>query len=175
MAAIRLRQLAAIVTLAALALPALAALPVGKAAPPLVVTTLGGGTFDLGALHGKTVIVHLWATWCVSCREEMPALDAFYREHRDQGLELICVSLDRRRDLREVEKVAQPFAYPVALWSGAKVNGFSQPEALPLTYVIDDEGVVRAVLRPGKGPLTTESLGAVVLPLLEGRTRTKAQ
>ena len=175
MAAIRLRQLAAIVTLAALALPALAALPVGKAAPPLVVTTLGGGTFDLGALHGKTVIVHLWANWCVSCREEMPALDAFYREHRDQGLELISVSLDRRRDLREVEKVAQPFAYPVALWSGAKVNGFSQPEALPLTYVIDDEGVVRAVLRPGKGPLTTESLGAVVLPLLEGRTRTKAQ
>ena len=69
-----------------------------EAAPPLVVTTLDGQTFDLSNLRGKVVLVNYWATWCAPCRKEMPTLDAFYRRYRSQGLELIGISVDFTRD-----------------------------------------------------------------------------
>ena len=167
-------RLAAIAALALFVAAAPAALPVGAPAPPLTVPTLTGGTFDLAALRGHVVIVHFWATWCPSCRDEMQAFDSFHRAHHGDGVELVCVSLDRRRDLGEVRKVMQQFTFPAALWSGASVNGFDQPEALPLTYVIDGEGVVRVVLAPGKGPLSSERLESIVLPLVEGRSDTRS-
>jgi cytochrome c biogenesis protein CcmG, thiol:disulfide interchange protein DsbE len=58
-----------------------AAADVGQPAPSLVVQELGGQTFDLGAARGKAVVVNFWAAGCPPCREEMPALDAFYRRY----------------------------------------------------------------------------------------------
>jgi len=146
--------------------PAVGAMDVGQQAPPLVVTELDGSGFDLGALRGKVVVVHFWATWCPPCREEMPALDAFYRQYRGQGLDMIGISADRPRDRSDVVKMMQAFAYPAAMLGDAKVNGFGAPEALPVTYVIDQAGIVRAKFRPDQMAVTQQSLAAAVLPLL---------
>ena len=128
--------LAATAALALCFAPAPAAEPTGKAAPPLVVTTLNGASFDLRALHGRVVVVNFWATWCPPCRDEMPVMDAFYREYHGRGVELIGISLDRRRDLRVVEKVMQPFAFPAALWNGATVNGFAAESLCPAQQTV---------------------------------------
>lgn len=143
-----------------------AAVPVGSAAPALVVASLDGTPIDLAALRGKVVIVHWWATWCPQCRQEMPALDAFYRAHRDRGLELIAVSIDRKRDLKDVLRVMKPFAFAAAMVGEAKVNGWGSPEVMPITYVIDAAGVVREEVLPGKGALTEGRLAEIVTPLL---------
>jgi cytochrome c biogenesis protein CcmG/thiol:disulfide interchange protein DsbE len=139
---------------------------VGNAAPALDVPELDGQTFDLSALHGKVVIVNFWATWCPPCREEMPALDAFYRQHHGQGLEMIGLSTDRPRDRSEVTKMMQSFSYPAAMMDDAKVNEFGTPDALPMTVVVDGNGVVRAKLTPQQTPITERSLSDAVLPLL---------
>ncbi|MBV8454651.1 MAG: TlpA family protein disulfide reductase [Deltaproteobacteria bacterium] len=142
----------------------------GQPAPALVVEELNGNTFDLAAQRGKVTIVNFWATWCPPCRKEMPALDQFYRRYHAQGLEMIGLSADRPHDRSDVIKVMQLFSYPAAMLDDAKSNGFSDPSALPVTYVVDAQGVVRAKLTPDEKPVTEQSLAAAVLPLLPQRT-----
>jgi len=139
-----------------------AAPEIGAAAPSLVVTTLDGRTFDLTKLHGKVVLVNYWATWCAPCRKEMPTLDAFYRRHREQGLEIIGISIDFARDSEKMRRMAASQTYPMARSGDISDNGFGQPEGVPVTYVIDAEGTVRDkfIAVPNK------LLNDVVLPLL---------
>jgi thiol-disulfide isomerase/thioredoxin len=131
-----------------------------------VATAIDGRPVDLAELHGHVVIVHFWATWCPPCREEMPILDAFYRAHHGEGLEIIAASIDRKRDLSDVRKAMKGFAFPAVLVAEAKANGWGTPDAMPLTYVIDATGVIRSVVRPGKGTLTSEQLAAQAGALL---------
>jgi thiol-disulfide isomerase/thioredoxin len=143
---------------------------VGKPAPALVAPELDGKTFDLAAERGKVVIVNFWATWCGPCRAEMPLLNSFYLKHRTEGLALVGVSVDDRHDQKEVVEVMRQFAYPAVLASTARTDGFGPPLAVPMTWVIDTQGVVRARL---VSEVTEQALEQAVLPLL--RSPAKAQ
>ena len=139
---------------------------IGEPAPALAARAIDGTRFDLTTLHGKVVIVNFWATWCPPCREEMPALDAFYGKFHGRGVELLGVSVDRSRDRAAVIKVALTVHYPVAILADAETNGFGKPAALPVTCVIDPAGTVRAVMTPDTTPITEEALARIVTPLL---------
>ena len=151
----------------------LCATSIGQAAPALVVQEFNGHTFDLATEQGKVTIVNFWATWCPPCRKEMPALDAFYKRYHSQGVEMIGLSADRPRDRSEVAKVMQSFSYPAAMLDDAKSNGFDKSSALPVTYVIDKSGILRAKLIPDEKPLMEESLAEVVAPLLSRQLGTR--
>ena len=135
---------------------------IGEPAQALTVTTLDGKTIDLASLRGKVVLVNYWATWCAPCREEMPTLSAFYRAYHDRGLELIAISVDRSRDQSRVVKASRELTYPTAMLSAISANGFGEPEGVPLTWVIDADGIVRDKFIA----VDNELLGKVVLPLL---------
>ncbi len=145
---------------------AFASATVGDAAPALVVPELDGQPFDLSEQRGKVVVVNFWATWCPPCREEMPALDAFYRRYHGQGREMIGLSADRPHDRSDVHKVMQSFSYPAAILDDAKVNDFASPDVLPVTFVVDRSGVIRAKLTSDQTPVSEKSLTDAVLPLL---------
>lgn len=143
---------------------------VGQPAPALVVPQLDGHVFDLAKLRGKVVLVNVWATWCSPCRLEMPTLNAFYQHLHSRGLVLLGLSIDEASDSGEVRKVMRQFSYPGALASAARVNGFGQPIAVPVTYVIDAHGVIRAQLQAeGPSGVSRQALEQAVLPLLAAR------
>jgi cytochrome c biogenesis protein CcmG, thiol:disulfide interchange protein DsbE len=139
-----------------------AAPEIGKAAPALVITELNGQTFDLAKLRGKVVLVNYWATWCAPCRKDMPKLDAFYRSHHQQNLEIIGISVDRQGDLAKVRKVMASLAYPVAILKDITVDGFGPPEGVPITWIIDADGQVRDRMIDVRDELLRE----IVVPLL---------
>jgi thiol-disulfide isomerase/thioredoxin len=138
----------------------------GQVAPALRLPSLDGRPLDLAALRGKVVIVNFWATWCTPCRTEMPVLSAYYHAHRAQGLALLGISIDEQSDRAVVERVMRPLSYPAGLMSLSQANGFGAPVAVPFTYVIDADGVIRAILPPGRQELTQPWLEQVVGPLL---------
>jgi cytochrome c biogenesis protein CcmG, thiol:disulfide interchange protein DsbE len=139
-----------------------AAVAIDQPAPELALTALDGQTLELSKLRGKVVLVNFWATWCAPCRKEMPTLDAFYRRYHGQGLELIGISVDFARDAAKMRKAAGSVTYPTVMASDIPVNGFGPPEGVPVTYVVDVEGVVRDkfIAVPNK------LLHDVVVPLL---------
>jgi peroxiredoxin len=136
-------------------------------APPFVAQTPAGERFDLAQLRGKVVLLHFWATWCDSCRTEMPALAHVYADLHARGLELLTVSADDPHERREALDMARLHGLPAALLDAARPNGFGAPPVLPLTYVIDRGGVLRARLLPARAPLTEDGLRAVLAPLLD--------
>lgn len=157
---------ALLVLCALLWLPAAAALDVGDNAPALKGTTLDGKPFDLAALKGKVVVVNLWATWCSPCRAEMPLLDAFAKKYASQGVVLVGLDEDEAKDEAKVREAMAAFSYPALLAETAATDDFRAPRALPITYVIDASGVVRAKLWAGGTPVTEQSLEQAIAPLL---------
>jgi thiol-disulfide isomerase/thioredoxin len=139
---------------------------VGKPAPMVEAKLLDGSTFDLAAMPGKVVIVHFWATWCAPCRVEMPALDAFYRAHKPEGLAVVAISLDTHDDLDKVKAVMREFGFPAALLGNAKANGYGRIWRVPLTFVIDRRGVLRRDGFAANPTIDAATLDRDVLPLL---------
>ena len=147
--------------------PAEAKPKAGEEAPELVARTLDGATFDLSKLRGDVVVVNFWATWCGPCRREMPAFDAFFAKHGAQGFDMIGISDDKSRDRDDVAKIANTVSYPIALAYQADKDGFGHQSALPLTYVIDKQGIIRTIFTDDQSPITAQELDAAVTPLLQ--------
>ena len=138
----------------------------GKQAPALEARTLDGAPFTLAAQNGKVVIVNFWATWCGPCRAEMPALDAFYRRHRDEGLVVLAVSADAEGDLQKVREAMRSFSFPAAMMSATTMTGYGRIRSIPQTYVIDTRGMLQRDGFSEKGTVDAETLERVVTALL---------
>lgn len=141
------------------------ALAEGTAAS-ITATLLDGKPFTSEALKGKVLVVNFWATWCGPCREEMPALDAWYRARREQGVEVLALSVDELADEARAREAAQPYSFPAAMMKTAKLSGFGRIWRMPVTAVFDRSG--RLVKQDWfiQPKLDAATLDAVVKPLL---------
>ncbi len=111
--------------------------------PDFTLSTLSGASLSWAELRGKAVLLNFWATWCVPCRQEMPAIEALYRRYRDRGLEVVAISLDKL-STTVVEAFVKEVGvtYRVALdpsWATARTYGV---RGLPTTFLIDRAGNV---------------------------------
>jgi len=138
----------------------------GNPAPPLSAKLLDGTVFKLSDNAGKVVVVNIWATWCAPCRAEMPALDAYFRQHRDEGLVLIAISWDDPKDEPKVRQVMKEYSFPAALGRDAELKGYGRVWRLPLTFVIDRHGILRKDDWYGDPGLDSRLLETTVTPLL---------
>lgn len=149
-------------------LPALGTeLVVGTQAPDVQAKLLDSTqTVQLSANRGKVTIINFWATWCGPCKAEMPAIQAYYDKHKDEGLEVLAISMDEARDLAEVRKVAQKFTFPIALKSDSNFKSLGRIWRMPSTFVIDKYGILRKNGHVGDPEVTLPELESLVTPLL---------
>ena len=87
---------------------------VKKSVPEFSLTSLDGNQITRDSLKGKVVILDFWATWCAPCRAAIPHLANLYETYKDQGLEVIGVSLDNGKseavDFIKRNRVPYPIA-----------------------------------------------------------------
>lgn len=135
-------------------------------APSISATLLDGRAFSLDQMAGKVLLVNFWATWCGPCREEMPEIEAYYRQHHDQGLEVLALSTDELADERKVRDAARPFTFAVAMLKASRISGFGRIWRMPVSAVIDRQG--RLVKQDWfiEPKLDAAALDAVIKPLL---------
>ena len=117
---------------------------VNRRAPVFARRDLNGHRFDLARLRGKVVLLNFWATWCAPCELEMPAFAGWQRQYGAQGLAVVGISMDddEMPVKRAVEKLH--IDYPIAMGDAALGKRYGGVLGLPMTFVIDRNGVVRA-------------------------------
>jgi thiol-disulfide isomerase/thioredoxin len=134
--------------------------------PDLAFTDAGGQPHKLSDFKGRTVLLNLWATWCVPCRKEMPALDALQGKLGDDQFQVVAVNIDTRNPdkpkawLDEVGiKRLGYFADPSAkVFQDLKAIG--KALGMPTTLLIDRQGCELGTLA---GPAEWTSDDAVKL------------
>lgn len=115
----------------------------GNRAPDFTLETVEGRRLSLSEYRGSVVLVNLWATWCLPCREELPALEAAYRAHKDEGLVVLGVNI--RQSRQEVLPLVQEFGltYPILLDETGTVMNAYRVRGLPTSFILDREGVIQ--------------------------------
>jgi thiol-disulfide isomerase/thioredoxin len=94
---------------------------------------------------GKLTVINFWATFCGPCRQEMPALEKFWKRFQGQGVEVITVALDGDRK-SAVKKFASRYdlTLPILLDNDSGISSDYMVSVMPVSYIIDADGKVLA-------------------------------
>lgn len=106
-----------------------------------------GGDLVMSSLRGKPLLLNFWATWCPPCIEEMPMIDAFFREHGGNGWQVVGLAIDQPSAVRKFLQ-RTPVTYPTGLagLQGTELvkNLGNTGGGLPFTLVLNGGGSVAA-------------------------------
>jgi len=117
-----------------------------------------GSTISMGTLKGKVVVVDFWATWCVPCVAELPAMKKLYEKFHGQGVEFLGVSLDQPKEQGGLEalkkfvkekEIPWPQYYQGKYWD----SDFSRSwgiNSIPAMFLVDQDGKLVSVEARGK-------------------------
>ena len=116
---------------------------VGTVAPEFEVNDLDGGIARLSDHAGDVVLVNIWATWCLPCLVEMPAMERLYREIGEEGFEIMAVSIDA--ELGKFDLAGRP---------GGDIQAFADSLGLTFPLLHDPSGGIERLYRTTGVPET---------------------
>ena len=135
-----------------------------RAAAPWQVTLTDGRVLTSDALRGKVVLVNFWATWCPYCRKEMPAIEAFTRDYRNRGFEVIAISVDDPPDKIAAWMKDKGYAFNAAPTNATVATVFGNITSVPTSFILDGDGHIRHKIA---GQVYYARLEKLVTPLLK--------
>lgn len=133
-----------------------------------------GGDLTLADFKGKAVLFNLWATWCVPCRKEMPALDALQKAKGGPDFEVVAVNIDTGGDEKPKAFLSEIGVGSLGYYRDASMGVFNTVKkeglaiGLPATLLFDGKGCLMAAMN---GP--AEWAGADALALVDEAVKVK--
>jgi thiol-disulfide isomerase/thioredoxin len=110
--------------------------------PPLTFTDAGGKPVSLADFSGKIVLLNIWATWCVPCREEMPALDKLDTRLGGKDFQVVAVNIDQGSADKAAAFLQETGVTHLALYTDPSGKLFATLKAvgMPTTLIVDRNG-----------------------------------
>jgi thiol-disulfide isomerase/thioredoxin len=114
--------------------------------PEFTLPDLSGQPRSIKEWKDKILVINFWATWCPSCREEMPDLVALQEQYAAHGIQVIGIALEDKAPVEEY-LAANKINYPTLIAGDQGMALAAQlgnrAEAVPYTVVVDREGMIR--------------------------------
>lgn len=127
----------------------------GETAPDFELETLDGEIVKLSELRGEKVILNFWASWCPPCREEMPEIQSFYDDYKDD-IKVIAIN-DNEKDQKVIDFLDEyGYTFPMPLDRDGSVASEYGVLTLPTTYFIDSDGIIQEPRHIG--PMTYDDM-----------------
>ncbi len=125
----------------------------------------GGGEGKIADYRGDWVLVNLWASWCLPCRDEAPALERWWRRHRDEGVTVLGINVqDNSEDaLAFLDEFGA--TYPQLRSVGGERSDAFGSTGVPENFLVDPDGRLALIRR---GPVDERFLRENVDPLVAG-------
>jgi thiol-disulfide isomerase/thioredoxin len=133
-------------------------------APELNLRDVAGKPVSLADLQGNVVLVNNWATWCPPCREEMPILNSYFRNHRHQDFVLVAINAGETVPMVTDFVERYELEFPVWIDPGSSALNSFRNNYLPSSYLINQDG---QVIFAWRGAVTMASLDEYITPLLK--------
>jgi peroxiredoxin len=144
-----------------------AGIQVGLIAPDFALPALDGQVVTLSSQRGNVVLINMWASWCVPCRTEMPAIAQVYARYRDSGF--VVLGLNATYQDNEVNArsfvISQRLTFPILLDRSGQTSATYKLRSLPTSYILGRDGIIRHIV---VGAMTEAMLEARVKQLLAG-------
>lgn len=135
--------------------------------PPLTLHNMAGDPSALSDYRGQVVLVNLWATWCLPCKKEMPALESYYRRHADEGF--VIVAINDGDPARDVTQFVSDYGLTFPVWLDPTYIATEQAFRtlnLPSSFVINRQG---QIVLSWVGGVNLKTLEKHVTPIIEER------
>lgn len=118
---------------------------VGEPAREYTAATLAGEQVSLESFRGDVVLLNLWATWCTPCRMETPYLQSVFEEYRDDGFEIVGISMDTADAADDVAMFVDEYEVTYTILHDPQMRGMERYNVLglPATFLIDRDGILR--------------------------------
>jgi thiol-disulfide isomerase/thioredoxin len=143
--------------------------------PDLAFEDADGTPKKLSDWHGKTVLVNLWATWCVPCRREMPSLEALQEKLKSPDFEVVAINIDTRDADKPRNFLKQQNLTRLGYFNDQKakvfqdLKGIGRALGMPTSVLVDGQGCEIGTIA---GPAEWNSDDAV--KLIEAATKPQA-
>jgi thiol-disulfide isomerase/thioredoxin len=128
------------------ALKRLAITETGKPFPYLTLIDTSGKELLLSSLKGKLILLDVWSSWCIPCREQIPALRKLYKKYNSKGFEIIGISMDdnKQKWLKAIKEDKQTWKQYCELlnWRTNKFATRFYTYAIPDNFLIDENGIL---------------------------------
>lgn len=121
---------------------------INEAATEFTLQSLDGKTVRLGDFKGKVIFLDFWASWCFPCKQELPELNKFMNGMKDKDVVVLAVNIDKKRSHAEDFLIGMGIiskGFIVLLDTDSKTIASYGAAAMPTSFVIDREGIVRYV------------------------------
>jgi thiol-disulfide isomerase/thioredoxin len=127
---------------------------IGGKAPDCALTSISDAQhYDLKKFHGRVLYVDFWASWCVPCAKSFPFLNGLDHDLKDKGLQIVGINLDQAPEDAKAFLAKYPADFTVAADADEKCARYFNVKAMPSSYLIDRNGIIRHVhmgFRPGE-------------------------